>query len=442
MVWSEGMYIGPHHFQAQSRYFEDSLQFATAGLSAHSFGFLGGEMNREALRNGTLSLSHARGIFPDGLLFKMPELDPLPPARSLSSVFPADRDRVTVFLSIPGHVADGVNCSEPSTASNGTRYVVETRNVADDWNGRDEKNVRVGQKNFTLALEPELDVRSVSMPVARIIRSGSGQYVFDETFIFPTLQIAASERLMSLLGQLVGILEDKSDSFSRQGGTVGKTGYSTREVANFWFLHAVNAGLVPLRHLWVSKRGHPEELYLELARLAGALCTFTLEIHPSSIPNYDHVQPDKCFDAMDRLIRRLLEVVLPTNCLSIQLTASGDFMSRGSVNDQRCLGPSDWVFGIRAKMPVPELIRKTPQLIKICSEQFVPELVKRALPGMTITHLPVPPSAISASAETQYFLLSKVGPCWNHLAETRSVGVYVPAEFADPEFELMVVLNP
>ena len=23
LVWSEGMYLGPHHFQAQSRYFED-----------------------------------------------------------------------------------------------------------------------------------------------------------------------------------------------------------------------------------------------------------------------------------------------------------------------------------------------------------------------------------------------------------------------------------
>ena len=69
VVWSEGMYIGPHHFQAQSRYFEDSSQFAAASLRRDYYGFLGCEVDAEALRNGTLALVHARGIFPNGLLY-------------------------------------------------------------------------------------------------------------------------------------------------------------------------------------------------------------------------------------------------------------------------------------------------------------------------------------------------------------------------------------
>ena len=100
VVWSEGMYIGPHHFQAQSRYFEDSAQFVAAALRRDYYGFLGCEMDTEALRNGTLALVHARGIFPDGLLFKMPEADPLPPARPIADLFPSDRDKLTVYLSI------------------------------------------------------------------------------------------------------------------------------------------------------------------------------------------------------------------------------------------------------------------------------------------------------------------------------------------------------
>ena len=82
VVWSEGMYIGPHHFQAQSRYFEDSAQFVVSSLRRDYYGFLGCEVDAEALRNGTLALVHARGIFTDGLLFKMPEADPLPPHAS------------------------------------------------------------------------------------------------------------------------------------------------------------------------------------------------------------------------------------------------------------------------------------------------------------------------------------------------------------------------
>ena len=77
-------------------------------------------------------------------------------------------------------------------------------------------------------------------------------------------------------------------------------------------------------------------------------------------------------------------------------------------------------------------MRKTPELIKICSEEFVKKLVTRALPGLTLTHMPMPPRAISASVETQYFLVTKQGPCWDHIVATRRVGAYVPGEFVDP----------
>ena len=87
------------------------------------------------------------------------------------------------------------------------------------------------------------------------------------------------------------------------------------------------------------------------------------------------------------------------------------------------------------------MIRKTPELIKICSEEFVKKLVQRALPGLTLTHMTVPPRAISASVETQYFQVTRQGPCWDHIVATRRVGVYVPGEFVEPSIELLVVLD-
>ena len=77
IVWSEGMYLGPHHFQAQSRYFEDSIQFATANLWDDAHGVAACQLDPDALRNGTVSVIHARGLFQDGLVFDMPECDPL-----------------------------------------------------------------------------------------------------------------------------------------------------------------------------------------------------------------------------------------------------------------------------------------------------------------------------------------------------------------------------
>jgi type VI secretion system protein ImpJ len=53
----------------------------------------------------------------------------------------------------------------------------------------------------------------------------------------------------------------------------------------------------------------------------------------------------------------------------------------------------------------------------------------------------VPPPAISARVETQYFGISRNGPCWDHMVKTREVGVYVPGEFPEPEVEILVVLE-
>src|SRR5438552_13620797 len=88
VVWSEGMYLGPHHFQAQNRYFEDSIHFATSSLWFSSYGLAGLELDAEGLQNGTVTVVHARGIFPDGLAFNMPESDPLPEPRPIAGLFP------------------------------------------------------------------------------------------------------------------------------------------------------------------------------------------------------------------------------------------------------------------------------------------------------------------------------------------------------------------
>jgi type VI secretion system protein ImpJ len=444
LVWSEGMYLGPHHFQAQSRYFEDSVRFAIAGLYFAPNGLGGYELDREALLNGTLSLVHARGILPDGLVFQMPEADPLPPARNISELFSPVRESVTVYLAIPPRIPDGLNCALEGDGENtSARYIAESVILHDDNTGRDEKPVRVGRKNIRLLLDTELTPSMVALPIARIRRDGSGHFVFDPQFIPPCLEIGASERLMVMLRRLVEILEEKSANLTRakQGGAKSSAGWSSQEVANFWFLHCVNAALAPLRHFCFSKRGHPEALFVELLHLAGALCTFGLESHPRTLPLYDHQNLQECFEALDEHIRRHLELLMPTNCIPIPLTPLDNYYWSGPVPDQRCLGGCRWIFAIRSKIGEADLIERTPRLIKLCSKDFVPRLVQRALPGLGLTQIPIPPAAISPRLETQYFAVNRAGPCWDHIVLTRQVGVYVPGEIPQPEIELLVVLE-
>jgi type VI secretion system protein ImpJ len=456
VVWSEGMYLGPHHFQTQSRYFEDSIRFATNALWFEPWGLVSARLDPEALKNGTVSLIHARGIFPDGLAFHMPECDPVPEPRQIADLFPAVRDTVTVLLAVPPRRPDAANTALAGTAemagsfnggpggANGQlRYRAEMHMLYDETTGRDEKPVQLGRKNIRVLLDTEAADDLVTMPVARIMRDGSGQFVFDETFIPPAVEISASDRLMAMLGRLIDILEEKNSRFSLTAGGKPRSWaeFSTREIANFWLLHTVNSSLAPLRHQYMTKRGHPEELYRDMLRLGGALCTFAIESHPRDLPRYDHRHLDLCFGALDHHIRTHLETIVPTQYLEIPLVKRADFFYEAAVSDQRVLDRSRWIFAIRSNVSEPDLIGKTPQLVKLCSKEFVPQLVKRALPGMDLTHLPVPPAAIPAKADFQYFSVSRVGPCWEHIVKTRQIGLYVPGDLPDPAVELLVILE-
>src|SRR5260370_30079446 len=101
VVWSEGMHLGPHHFQVQSRYFEDSIQFATSSLWFASYGLAGLELDADALYNGSVSLPHPPGILPHGLPFNMPGCEDLPQTPPLAHPIPPTRAGGLPFLAIP-----------------------------------------------------------------------------------------------------------------------------------------------------------------------------------------------------------------------------------------------------------------------------------------------------------------------------------------------------
>jgi type VI secretion system protein ImpJ len=444
IVWAEGMYLGPHHFQAQNRYFEEAVHFATTRLWRHAYGFAACQVDAEALRNGTVKLLHARGIFEDGLLFDIPECDAPPGPLNIAAEFHPTADSLMVSLAVPRWFPDQQNCTLEATLDGDTRYTRVEEILHDENTGRDEKPVQIGRKNIRLLLEMANSGNLVTLPIARVIRDGTGHFVFDPTFVPPSIRFSASERLAGMLERLVEILDEKSAIvMQEQRHVAGKfqAGMSARQVSQFWFLHAINSSLTSLRHLLLSKHGHPEELFCEMSRLAGVLCTFGMDAHPRSLPPYNHRDPGPGFDQLDEHIRRHLEIIAPSQAITIPLKAVHRYFYEGEVKDQRCLGRARWILAIHSPVGEADLISKTLRLVKVCSAKFVQELVKRALPGLTLSHVAVPPSAIPAKVDSQYFAISRSGPCWEHIMQTHVVSVYVPGELPSPEVEMVVILE-
>ncbi|MFZ0706710.1 MAG: type VI secretion system baseplate subunit TssK [Candidatus Korobacteraceae bacterium] len=443
IVWSEGMYLAPHHFQAQNRYFEDSVHFATANLWRHAFGFAELQIDADALKIGTVAILAARGIFQDGLTFDIPVSDPAPAPLEFAAQFPPHAESLTVALCVPEFVSHGANCTLNGDSSGALRYTGVVNVFADENTGYDEKEVRVGRKNVRLVVQNDSQPAGIALPVCRIVRDGSGHFEVDPSFMAPSVHLNVNDSMTGLLKRLVEILETKSAAVSQEQVQSGRfqRSMSERNVAQFWFLHSVNSSLAELRHLLLSKHGHPEELFCALSRLAGALCTFDVDAHPRSLPKYDHMDPGGCFQILDHEIRRLLELNVPTQGIPIPLKPMNRYFHMGEVKDERCLARSRWILSIYSPVGEADLIQRVTQLVKVCSAKYVAKLVERALPGLSLTHLQIPPSSISAKVDHQYFSISLAGPCWESIVASRGVGVYVPGELPSPEVELTVLLE-
>lgn len=440
------MFLAPQHFQAQRRHFEDGLALALDVLFPFAYGVTAATLDADALANGTLAIEQARGILPDGTTFLVPEADHVAAVPALADHFSPTRESHLVHLAIPAWRGDAANVAEEGNGHDPRRYVAVARDVVDETGGQDAAMIRFAAKNLRLALDAEIGEDDVSLPIARVRRDGAGRFVIDPDFIPPALQIAASERLVGLLRGVVGMLEAKGAALagtlaSAASPTAGASAYAGNELATRWLLHAVRSAEAPLRHLLTTRRAHPERLWLELSRLAGALCTFSLTAQPRDLPLYTHDDLGACFGALEQHLRTHLDVVIAARAVVVPLARSTDVLHVASISDPRCYQPgARWFLGARSSLGQAETLARVPQLTKVCASKFVLELVRRAYPGLTIEHVPSPPPGLAPRADLAYFELTLAGPCAQGLTDTREIGVYVPAGLPDPYFELAVLV--
>ena len=442
IVWAKGTFLSPQHLQAQDIFHEDLLQFRVDALNFFPWGFRTLTLDREALAGGNLAIDSASGIFPDGLIFDIPASDPPPAPKPLASYFDPMHDTIDVFLAVPAWRSGSVNVGTAASSNADTRYMAEVELLRDENASQIERPVQIARKNFRLLVDREAREGTPAIRVARVKRSESGILELDSEFVPPLLDLQASEHLMTILRRLVEILTAKSAALSgmRRQKSQGLADFSASDIANFWLLYTVNTYLPPIRHLLEVRRGHPEVLFNVMNALAGALTTFSTKILPRDLPVYDHRNLGTCLGDLDDKLRYLLETVIPSNFVALPLRFTQTSIYGTSINDDKYLLNTKMYLAVNAEMPEGELISKAPQLIKPCSANHLEHLVRNALPGLQMRHMPSPPTAIPIKLNYQYFSLNQSGAAWEAILRSRTFATYVPGDFPNPQIELIIVM--
>jgi type VI secretion system protein ImpJ len=442
VIWSKGAFLTPQHLQTRDRFLESVLQFRLEALNFCPWGFQQLSIDREALAGGNFALTRAVGMFPDGLPFDAPDSDRVPAPKPLAPYFEADQTSADIYLAIPYHRERGLNVSIAERNAD-TRYVSEVVDLRDENTGASEKPVQLARKNMRFLVEGESREGFASLRIARIKTTGSGAMQLDPQFVPPLLEISASEVLVAISRRLVEILSAKSNILAggRRQRSASLADFTAADIVGFWLLYTVNSHLPVLRHFYETGRAHPEKLYRVLSTLGGSLSTFSLKIQPRDLPSYDHDELGACFSDLDEKVRELLDTVVPSNFISLPLKQVQPSIYATALEDDRYLVGTKMYLAVSSTMNEMELAKKVPQLVKICSTTQVEQLVRRALPGISLTHMVKTPGSIPVKLNFQYFSLNQTGPAWEAVGRARNLAAFVPADISNPELELIILLQ-
>src|SRR3954466_1290327 len=131
VIWSEGLFLQPQHFQQQDRYFEQYIETPVLSLVSYAWGFAEIEIERVFLKIGKIGLRRLAGVFPDGTPFRMPDNDPLPAPIDIG---PDVRDQ-RLHIAVPLRRAGEVDSARRPSAEELIRAEVREFQASDVSNG-------------------------------------------------------------------------------------------------------------------------------------------------------------------------------------------------------------------------------------------------------------------------------------------------------------------
>lgn len=441
VIWKEGLFLQPQHFQQSERFLLNSINTRLSSYISHNYGFTLYKLNTDAVANGNFTVTQAQGIMPDGTAFDMPKHESVPPARPFEEHFTHEQQSLDVYFALPMAEENRANVGDTADSRNPVRYVNRVVSVSDEAFGRQQKDIEVGDFNFKILFEDESRDNFTSMPIARLIRSSSGQIEIDETYIPPLLYIGTSQVLMDKLRSMLELLLAKNTALS-QGRKQVDGGFAefggTKQTA-FYLLQTINTYTPLLNHHHFIPNVHPYDLFALLIQFAGALCTFSADVTIRNLPKYEHSNLTAVFSTFDTVIRKILGADISAGCVTVPIEEVGPANYLCKVTDTLLFKAGKFYFGVSADISNKELVVGTLSRIKMCSSDKLELLIPSAMPGLPLIHVAKPPKELSTKPGFIYFKLEQQGDFWDGIRNSGTIAFYFPHQYKDVKMEMLVI---
>jgi type VI secretion system protein ImpJ len=248
----------------------------------------------------------------------------------------------------------------------------------------------------------------------------------------PCLAFGTSPWLVSVVEELVGklarVVRERADYVT------GRRAQGAGDLADFLALQLCNRTLATARHHAAQQGAHPEALYLWLLEFLAEASSFIVgdPVAPEVEP-YRHEAPWLAFPPLVAELRRvLLELARPTRKavpIALRLFPSG--ARAAEVQDRSLFTEADFYIAVRAPVQPDTLRDRLPGQITIAPAEELQRLVRSAVPGIPLRHVPTVPREIPVRRQAVYFELEQDNEYWRRLPQATGLALHVTGDLRD-----------
>jgi type VI secretion system protein ImpJ len=436
VVWSEGLFLRPHHLQQNDRYLEHLVEGRTRHISPYPWGFSHIEIDRDLAHQSKFSVRRAAGVMPDGTPFDIPGDSPAPEPIDV----PENAALQTLWLSMP---IAAVNAREVDhrDADSASRFIIGTERFIDSTSPlRIEEEVDLAYPRFNFELRKSAKPGFQCLAIARVVEIRDKAIVFDEKFAPSVLVCHAHPTITGWIDRVIGWIDNKLEELSRYASD--PTAGGGLQSVDYLVLQVLNRTITVLQHLRASRFVHPERLYIEFVRLAGELATFaTPERRARLYPIYDHDDLEATFGPVLRDLQDFLSARLGRRAIRLDIIVRAQNAFISPIRDRSLFRVANFVLEVSARRSLSEIQSSFPNLFKVGPSSKMNEIVHAHLPGVPLVHLPTPPPQIRAITDHVYFYLDRNSPLWPEFSTASSIGMHFSGDWPELELELWAVLE-
>lgn len=454
LFWHQGLFLQPQHFQLFDQSLRTHLSSVNNNLQPHFWGIGEIDIQQAALGTGSVKLLGGSFLFPDGAFVSLPD-NAVVESRSFTEAWGEGGKPLRVYAGIKkwNHTGANVTVVEKSDPLGGvtTRFISkadpeEIKDLHSDGPGGQVKTIyymlRIFWENETEQLG-DYDL----VPIAQLERTGE-QITLSQNYIPPCLSLSGSDTMMRLTKDIRDQITSRSyqlEEYKRQRG-IQNAEFGSRDMVYLLALRSLNRYVPLLMHYTETRQVHPWTVYGTMRQLIGELSSFSEKVNVMgeckvdnmALPVYDHRGLWECFSTAQGLISKLIDEITAGPEYVIRLVYDGTYYSaelKPAIFESR----NRFYLVCKTEEDPKSAVQSLTSIAKLSAREHLPILIARALPGIGLEHLPVPPQELPRRANTIYIAIDHHSDQWNYVTKGNNLALYWDNAPEDLEVELMVV---